>query len=152
MNLQQLKQQWSAWQDKLHYFQMERVKINDIGQKFQLEQQIKETKQEIQNLDQQIAEQLSPQLDQCDTVAVDSILSDLEQSLQTAPAPTSDEQQALLEQILAHLQAVDKTATAKLKIILPIIPMFLHYDLELDSESGLAKFWQRAKNTLFRQK
>ena len=60
----------------------------------------------------------------------------------------SAEQQELLQQLLAHLQAVDKSATAKLKIILPIIPMFLHYDLELDSESGIVRMWQGLTATL----
>lgn len=52
---------------------------------------------------------------------------------------------AKLDQLLTELQT-GKAASAKLKITLPIIPLLVSYDLELDSESTLLQLWRKTRN------
>jgi len=46
-----------------------------------------------------------------------------------------------LQEIQNELQKPTKAASAKLKITLPIIPMLVSYELELNTESFLAQTW-----------
>jgi hypothetical protein len=49
-----------------------------------------------------------------------------------------------LNKIHAELQA-GKAASAKLKVLLPIVPSLIHYELELDTESTLLQLWRKTR-------
>lgn len=51
-----------------------------------------------------------------------------------------------LEQIQSALNAPGKSAAAKLKVSLPIIPLISSYELELDTESTLKQVWDRVRS------
>ena len=49
-----------------------------------------------------------------------------------------------LNQLLKELQT-GKAASAKLKITLPIVPLLVHYEMELDTESTLNQLWRKTR-------
>jgi len=52
----------------------------------------------------------------------------------------------LLEEIKQKLNEPGKSAAAKLKVTLPIIPMVASYDLELDTENFLVNVWHKTRD------
>lgn len=57
----------------------------------------------------------------------------------------------LLREIREKLDEPGKTAAAKLKVALPIIPMLASYEMEMDTEATLIRVWQQVKS-LFRDR
>lgn len=60
-----------------------------------------------------------------------------------------DELLRLLTEIRAKLDEPGKTASAKLKVALPIVPAIASYELEMDTEALMVRSWQQVKS-LFR--
>jgi hypothetical protein len=48
----------------------------------------------------------------------------------------------LLQEIRAKLDDLDRSASAKLKVSLPLIPMIASYELEMDTEGVMYKTWK----------
>src|SRR6185369_3053482 len=61
----------------------------------------------------------------------------------------SEEFRRLLIDIRAKLDEPGKAAAAKLKVVLPLIPLVASYELELDTESFVTQVWHHVKG-LFR--
>ena len=77
--------------------------------------------------------------------ALDQVLGGV-QELEKSPAiPERAELKQLMAEIRQKLNEPGKTASAKLKIALPIIPAILSYDMELDAGSLLMNAWRRIK-------
>ncbi|BAZ31838.1 hypothetical protein NIES4074_43110 [Cylindrospermum sp. NIES-4074] len=49
---------------------------------------------------------------------------------------------SLLQDIQAKLNDLDKSASAKLKVALPLIPMIASYELEMDTQGIMYKTWK----------
>lgn len=49
-----------------------------------------------------------------------------------------------LTRLLTELQT-GKAASAKLKITLPIVPLLVNYEMELDTESTLSQLWRKTR-------
>jgi hypothetical protein len=56
----------------------------------------------------------------------------------------------LLQEIRAKLGEGDKTASAKLKVALPLIPAIASYELEMDTEGVMYKTWKAIKRMVRR--
>ncbi|NES06552.1 MAG: hypothetical protein F6K22_29290 [Okeania sp. SIO2F4] len=56
----------------------------------------------------------------------------------------------LLQDIRAKLDDLDKSAAAKLKAALPLIPAIVSYELEMDTEGVMYKTWKGISNLLRR--
>ncbi|MDJ0516117.1 MAG: hypothetical protein QNJ74_07585 [Trichodesmium sp. MO_231.B1] len=59
-----------------------------------------------------------------------------------------DELLSLLQDIRAKLNDLDKSAAAKLKVVLPLIPAIAFYELEMDTEGVMYKTWKGVLNLL----
>ncbi len=57
---------------------------------------------------------------------------------------------SLLQDIRAKLEDLDKPASAKLKLVLPLIPAIASYELEMDTEGFMYKTWSVIKRLVRR--
>lgn len=57
---------------------------------------------------------------------------------------------SLLQDIRAKLEDLDKSASAKLKIVLPLIRAIASYELEMDTEGLMYKTWSVIKRLVRR--
>ncbi len=56
----------------------------------------------------------------------------------------------LLHDIQTKLEDLDKAASAKLKVVLPLIPLIASYELEMDTEGVMYKAWKSIKELVRR--
>jgi hypothetical protein len=70
--------------------------------------------------------------------------------IQIQPNKYSDEFMQKLQEILDKLNEPQTPAAAKLKAALPLIPLFMSYEVELDTEISLKRVFDRIKK-LFKQ-
>ncbi|MBD2498410.1 hypothetical protein [Nostoc sp. FACHB-280] len=56
----------------------------------------------------------------------------------------------LLHEIRDKLEEQDKAASAKLKVVLPLIPAIASYELEMETEGLMYKAWQKIKRIVRR--
>jgi hypothetical protein len=56
----------------------------------------------------------------------------------------------LLQDIRAELEEQNKAASAKLKVVLPLIPMIASYELEIETEGLMYKAWKSIKRLVRR--
>ncbi len=61
---------------------------------------------------------------------------------------SSEELTRLLQQLHEMLNDPGKTAQAKLKVALPVIPLLVSYELEMDTEAFLINTWRGIKRLL----
>lgn len=66
------------------------------------------------------------------------------------PAESPPELLPLLQEIRAKLEDLDKAASAKLKVALPLIPAIASYELEMDTEGVMYKTWKSIKRLVRR--
>lgn len=57
---------------------------------------------------------------------------------------------SLLQDILTKLEEIDKPASAKLKLVLPLIPAIASYELEMETEGFMFKVWKGIKGMVRR--
>ena len=55
---------------------------------------------------------------------------------------------SLLQDIRTRLDEPEKTASAKLKLVLPLIPMIASYELEMDTEGFMSNTWRSIRRLL----
>ena len=84
----------------------------------------------------------------------DVIVAELVEATSNTEANTGSsapgEMLELLQQIKQKLDEPGKTAAAKLKVALPIIPLISSYELELDTENFVTTVWRKAKGLFHR--
>jgi hypothetical protein len=83
--------------------------------------------------------------------AVAEMLRAVKQVEALPPGNYSADMMSLIKEIRDKLDAPNKPAAAKLKATLPILPPFISYEMELDSESSVVSAWRRLRS-LFRRK
>lgn len=59
--------------------------------------------------------------------------------------------QTQLDTILQELREQNKSASAKFKVALPIIPTLVSYELDLDTENFLTEVWGKIRSLLGRK-
>lgn len=93
--------------------------------------------------------------DDLPTEQINLLLGDLTKAIdklnQTLPNTANDEIREKLEEVIGLLAKPGRSASAKLKTLLPIVPFLLVYELELDTENTLKDVWRSVKK-LFRSK
>lgn len=57
----------------------------------------------------------------------------------------------LLQEIRARLDGLERSASAKLKFAIPLIPAIASYELEMDTEGLMYKAWRKLKRVMGRQ-
>jgi hypothetical protein len=72
-------------------------------------------------------------------------------SIEQIPSSTyPSELISLLQEVRDKLDEPDKVASAKLKIVLPLIPAIASYELEMETEGLMYKAWKKIKEMLRR--
>ena len=56
----------------------------------------------------------------------------------------------LLQEIRARLDGLERSASAKLKVAIPLIPAIASYELEMDTEGLMYKTWRKLKRVMGR--
>ena len=141
--------------EKLGTFERELILNADINQRFAIRQRIKD--EILPSIRQFEAEywELKPK----ETIVIsepeaEETLSNIKQVVTTIEEADAmaypPEMQQLLVDIRSKLNDLDKAAAAKLKIVLPIIPMLASYELEMDTEALLSRLWRSLRNRLAR--
>jgi hypothetical protein len=139
--------------EKLGYFERQLIIAHDPSTKFDLEQRIK--REILPRLRSYEAEywELCPTIVISDEQA-EMQLVQVEQAVQSIeripPVEYPPELFFLLQEIRTKLADLDKAASAKLKVVLPLIPVIASYELEMDTEGLMYKAWKSIKRLVRR--
>lgn len=153
--LTQLRELLDIQYEKLYEFERAIETSDAPSQKIALRQQIKRdltprlrgTEQEYASLlANEISVELVPDAEAKEHVADLIEKSKRVEQYKNAGAP--DEMVELLKEIKKKLEEPGKSAAAKLKVALPIVPLLANYELELDTENLILRSW-RAIRSLF---
>ena len=139
--------------EKLHEYDRAISLAAGLDQKIALRQQIKrELAPRLQQLELEYGELLASGVS-AETISesdANGLLTDLTIAAAKAEGTIQGKAPAemlkLLNEIRAKLKEPGKSATAKLKISLPIVPMIARYELELDTESFMTQAWQKVRD------
>lgn len=143
--------------DRLHEFEKRMVATADVAERFSLRLRIRdEITPDIRKYGKEYSDLLADLTNPADLPAEesDSILQDTLAAVEAAEKKTSDETPQemveLLKQIKEKLNEPGKSAAAKLKVSLPIIPLISSYEMELDTENFVTQVWRKV-TSLFRK-
>ncbi|MDE5097798.1 MAG: hypothetical protein O4861_05380 [Trichodesmium sp. St16_bin4-tuft] len=141
--------------DRLGYFEKELAIIPPgSDKKFEIQQRIKtEVLPDIRRHEKEywelypMQEVVIPE-DQAASqlVQVEQAVTSLEGSFAEYPR----EMLALLAEIRARLDGLDRSASAKLKVAIPLIPAIASYELEMDTEGVMSKTWKPLRGLIMR--
>lgn len=142
--------------EKLNYFERESIINSNANTNFELDQRMKQDI--LPKIRQYEAEywQLYPREEiVISDEEAESQLVEVEQAVNSIENISSvdypRELISLLQEIRVKLGELDQSASAKLKVVLPLIPMIASYELEMDSEGFMYKTW-RAVRQLIKKK
>jgi hypothetical protein len=148
----QLEEQLELLYAKRHAFETDITISASADAKFELRQRLKrEVLPSLRRTEQEYAQLLAgavelAQLPESEAVAVvEDVRGALALHERSAFGERSEELCRLLTDLKAKLDEPGKAAAAKLKVVLPIIPLIASYELELDTESFVTQVWQRIK-------
>jgi hypothetical protein len=141
--------------EKLRAFEQEIIITADTPIKFQLEQKIKREispsilkyETEYWELYPQEAIVISDEEATNQLVKVEQAVESIEQIPSSTYPP---ELISLLQEIRDKLSEPDKVASAKLKIVLPLIPAIASYELEMETEGLMYRAWKAIKGMVRR--
>jgi len=150
--LQYIETELKILDKKTHKFKVE-ISTTSGNEKITLEQKLEdEILPKLHQLEQEYAglltelsdEQILKQLEPEAQPLVGELIHDVEKfQQQISPSP---ELTQALQQILAELQMVNTSATAKLKVTLPLIPLLASYDLTLDTEAFFTRLRRKIQS------
>ncbi|MDO9311652.1 MAG: toll/interleukin-1 receptor domain-containing protein [Nitrosomonas sp.] len=127
-----LEEQLEIWEDKLNDFKKDYARAEGSEKKFAIKRHIQdEINPEISRINEQYIH-LIKDVEVAETEA-DPIVEELVKVFEGANIQLADAHQQQLDTILREIRDQNKSAAAKLKIALPIIPMLVNYELELDT-------------------
>jgi hypothetical protein len=139
--------------EKLSEFQKELAITSSASAKFEVQQRLKrEILPEIRKHELEFAQLLADVTDltflpteQAENTAAELVHAI--EHVQGLPDPNRPEEiTRLLTDIRRELEDPGKVAAAKLKVTLPIIPMIVSYEMEMDTEGVLVGVWRRMKS------
>jgi len=154
--LNDLEELLSIIYEKRHEFEKERQITTSAAQKFELKQRIKkDILPDLKRYESEQARLLADiaNIEHLVETEADPLVGELLQAatkIQQQHDSLPGDIQQKLQDIQEMLQAPGKSAAAKLKISLPIIPLLASYELELDTESFFTQAWDKIK-TLFQK-
>jgi len=105
---------------------------------------IKQLKQEIVEVEDDYAKRLAQQIKRHDLPEsiAETVVGDLVDEIEMMqPIAKNDEMRSMLQQILDELRKPGISAAAKLKVVIPIIPNILTYEIEGDTESVVRRLF-----------
>ncbi len=149
--LDELKELLEIEYDKLHEFEKEFDFADGASQKISIRQRIKrELLPRLQQHEGEYAEILvaGVRTDDIPNEEAENIVYELVEAIPEAKMKRKELPEqivGLLQEIKDNLIAPEKSAAAKLKVVLPIIPSIISYELELDTESIITRIWRRAQ-------
>ena len=138
--------------EKLHEFEKEISLADGISQKIALRQQIKrQLTPRLRELEQEYASLLASGVatTQISAPEADNLIAELNAAARRAQntqgkAPT--EMVGLLKEIRDKLDEPGKSAAAKLKETLPIVPLIASYEMEMDTEAVVTQVWRKVRD------
>lgn len=155
-NLQRLRQLeyiLKLQYEKLHEFEKALIIADGISQKISLRMQMKhELTPDLRKYEKEYAELLASETptESIPSNDAETIVAELKDATLDVDRYRNVEAPeimiSLLEEIKQKLNEPGKSAAAKLKVTLPIIPMIASYDLELDTENFLVNVWHKARD------
>lgn len=138
--------------EKYHEFEKE-ISLSDGASRITLKQRFKrDVTPRLRALEQEYAEMLvagvpTAQIPEADAVAIVSeLLEATGMILQTAPANAPQEMLRLLGEIKNKLSEPEETASAKLKVSLPLIPTICSYEMEIETAGLMKKVWRKGRD------
>lgn len=149
--IQQLEEQLNVWQEKLHEFQMELPTAEGPDARFSIKQKIKS---QIYPQILRINREYSTVLKGGDLLLSEEeaapIVAELAQILRDHREQFDNcgQLQKELQEIREAIADSSKTATAKLKVTLPVVPLLVNYELDLDTEELLSGIWRKVRGLL----
>jgi hypothetical protein len=153
--LADLKELLDLLYEKLGEFQIELIVNANTPAKFELKQRIK--REILPSIRQYEVEYWNIYPKEAIVISDEEAttqLVHLEQAVESIERVSSSEYPAqlipLLQDIRTKLNDLDKTASAKLKVTLPLIPAIASYELEMDTEGLMYRTW-KAIQRLVRQ-
>ncbi len=147
--IHQLEEQIASLEETLHNFELELIDAYHHAQKSSLKKDIHEKKEQLKTKNSEYAAFLSGAVeDDLINDGATAIWKEIESLIVYQSKDVSKEMQEKLNIILHEIQVPNKSANAKLKIALPIIPMLVNYELELDAGNFLGELWGRVRGLL----
>lgn len=141
---------------KLYAFQCRIAESSNIGEKFDIKAQIKnDILPRIRQYEREYWNILAQEAPSCEVIekqahnAIVEVVTEVE-LIQIQPNKYSDELMQKLQEILDKLNEPQTPAAAKLKAALPLVPLIMSYEVELDTEISLKRVFDRIKK-LFKQ-
>jgi hypothetical protein len=139
--------------EKLNEFQKDLAITASAAAKFELRQRLKrDVLPDIRKYEVEYAELLADSTDLASVPAEQAEATTAElvhavEHVQSLPDPNRPEEiTRLLTDIRRKLDDPSKVAAAKLKVTLPIVPLILSYEMEMDTEGVLVSVWRRMKS------
>ena len=147
--IKQLEERIYSLEDTLHNFEMELDNAYHHAQKSSLKKDIKEKQDQLTDKYQQYRSLiLGLDEDVFSEGEAEPIIAELIEVVDNEPENLSDEIKGQLELIRQEIKDQSKSATAKLKFALPIVPGLASYELELDTENFLGEVWGKVRGLL----
>lgn len=135
--------------EKLHEFEKELTLADSPSQRISIRQRIKhELTPRLRKLEQEYAYQLIAGSEgaRVPEDEAEALVVSLDSAVATTPSDAPQNMVKLLEDVRTKLAEPGRTASAKLKVTLPIIPLLASYEMELDTEGFVTQVWQRARD------
>ena len=153
--LRQLEELLDIEYEKLYGFEKELDLATGAGERVAIRQQIKrQIVPRLRDNEREYAELLAagvPDEDIPEEEAASIVAQLFEATTKTAESGQASEQMLkLLGDIQQKLNEPGRAAGARLKTSLPIIPLLVSYELELDTENFIAKVWRKARDVFSR--
>ncbi len=153
--LADLKELLELLYEKLGEFERELIVTSSTNAKFELKQRIKrEILPNIRRYEREYWELYPREAIVISDEEAETQLAKVEQAVESIeripPAEYPPELLPLLQDIRAKLEDLDKAASAKLKVALPLIPAITSYELEMDTEGFMYKTWKAIKKLVRR--
>ncbi len=153
--ISRLEEQISAWEEKLHEFELELVRAEGADARYSIKQKIKrDINPELRSLNQKYADLLResaadyPITEKEAKGIVDEVIEAIERCQKNTTLNTNIQQE--LQKIRSAMNS-QTTASAKLKVSLPIIPVLANYEIELDTGKFISGIWTKIRGLLARK-
>jgi hypothetical protein len=150
--LQELEELLEIEYEKYHEFEKE-ISLSDGASRITLKQRFKrDITPRLRQLEEEYAEMLVAGVPtgQIPEAEADAIVRELSQAtgmiLQTAPSNAPQEMVRLLKEIKNTLSEPKETASAKLKVSLPLIPTICSYEMEIETIGLMKKVWRKGRD------
>jgi hypothetical protein len=151
--MEQLEELLDIEYEKLHEFEKAISLADGISQKVALRQQIKrQLTPHLQELEHEYAELLASGSAsiEIEPMEAENLVAELAAAASKTQANTQGSAPAkmveLLNEIRDKLNEPGKTAAAKLKVTLPIVPLIASYEMEMDTEAVVTQAWRKTRD------